>query len=134
MYQTFISGIPRPQGSKRHVGGGRMIEANKHHKGWRNTLEQHFLDAAVDPIEGAVRIRAIFNMPLPKTVKRRYPTTRSSYDVDKLCRSLLDAGSGILYHDDSQVISLNATKQYSENPGIELRVEAWEDFMRDFWG
>jgi Holliday junction resolvase RusA-like endonuclease len=32
--------------------------------------------------------------------------------VDKLCRAVLDALTGILYHDDAQVVSLNASKRY----------------------
>lgn len=33
-------------------------------------------------------------------------------DIDKLVRSILDAGTGIVYADDSQVVRLTATKTY----------------------
>jgi len=40
------------------------------------------------------------------------PSFPGKPDVDKLCRAVLDALTGILYHDDAQVISLNASKRY----------------------
>ena len=33
-------------------------------------------------------------------------------DIDKLCRAVLDSLTGIIYADDSQVVSLVATKAY----------------------
>lgn len=40
------------------------------------------------------------------------PTHPGKPDIDKLCRAVLDALTGILYHDDAQVVSLNASKRY----------------------
>ena len=37
-------------------------------------------------------------------------------DLDKLCRSVLDALTGIVFADDAQVISLYAAKVYAEEP------------------
>jgi Holliday junction resolvase RusA-like endonuclease len=33
-------------------------------------------------------------------------------DIDKLCRAVLDGLTGVIYADDSQVVSLVATKSY----------------------
>jgi Holliday junction resolvase RusA-like endonuclease len=44
-------------------------------------------------------------------------------DLDNLVKALLDACNGILYHDDSQVIEINATKEYDINPHIEIEVK-----------
>ena len=52
----------------------------------------------------------------PKTVKRIYPFVRP--DLDKLCRAVLDALTGIAYKDDQQVVSLFATKSYGERAGV----------------
>lgn len=40
------------------------------------------------------------------------PSHPGKPDIDKLCRAVLDALTGILYHDDAQVVSLNASKRY----------------------
>ena len=37
-YSWKTIGIPAPQGSKRHVGGGRMIESCKALKPWRDLI------------------------------------------------------------------------------------------------
>lgn len=42
----------------------------------------------------------------------RYPCSRTAGDIDKLSRSILDALTGIVYEDDSQVVILNARKEY----------------------
>ena len=34
----FAEGTSRPQGSKRALGNGRMIEASRHLKPWRQTV------------------------------------------------------------------------------------------------
>lgn len=38
----------------------------------------------------------------------------SSPDVDNLCKSLLDALTGILYEDDKQVVKLTTSKKYGD--------------------
>lgn len=35
-----VHGNPAPQGSKRHVGGGRMVESSKHVKPWREAVKE----------------------------------------------------------------------------------------------
>jgi len=39
-------------------------------------------------------------------------------DLDKLCRSVLDALTGIVYADDAQVISLHGRKDWSDEPAF----------------
>ena len=36
--RVFIPGVPAPQGSKRHVGGGRLVESSKKVKPWRRAV------------------------------------------------------------------------------------------------
>jgi Holliday junction resolvase RusA-like endonuclease len=43
-------------------------------------------------------------------------------DIDKLSRSVLDAITGGIVKDDSQVIILNARKEYGDKPGVLIRV------------
>jgi Holliday junction resolvase RusA-like endonuclease len=68
------------------------------------------------PLDGAVQLDLTFVLVKPKTVKRIYPFVRP--DLDKLCRAVLDALTGIAYKDDQQVVTLNANKTYGERAGV----------------
>jgi len=137
MLSVFIPGHPRPQGSKvlgrRKDGTGFMREANTKARPWRSVVIDYLKPIAADPIEGAVRVSLIFRMPQLKK-PRQYPITRSSYDIDKLSRNILDALTlaGVIY-DDSQVITLIAKKEYSERPGVSIQVEPYLEFVNRIW-
>ena len=53
-----VSGEPAPQGSKRHVGGGRMIEASKKLPPWREAVraevQRTMVERGLVPLEGPV--------------------------------------------------------------------------------
>lgn len=117
-----VQGIePAPQGSKRHVGNGRMVEASAKVKPWRFAVSQAALETGWELTADAVYVGITFLFHRPKShynskgllkpnalmVKTTKP------DIDKLCRSTLDGITGILIKDDSQVVSLMATKQYA---------------------
>jgi crossover junction endodeoxyribonuclease RusA len=40
-----VRGLPAPQGSKRHVGGGRMVESSANVKPWRADVRAAAEDA-----------------------------------------------------------------------------------------
>lgn len=61
---------------------------------------------------GAWELEIAFFMPRPKCHKKTVHHTTKP-DVDKLCRTVLDALSGVLYEDDKQVCRLSAYKTYS---------------------
>lgn len=65
------------------------------------------------PFSGPVRLEIDFFRTPPKRGNLpRYPSTRP--DIDKLARAVLDALSGVLYHDDGQVVELILTKRWGE--------------------
>tara|TARA_A200000159_G_scaffold68719_1_gene63634 strand:- start:2050 stop:2553 length:504 start_codon:yes stop_codon:yes gene_type:complete len=143
MVEIRVYGIPRPQGSKRHVGRGIMVEASKHVGQWRNDVMS--AAAAVyrgAPITGPVRLEIVFLFPRPKShfgtgrnadkLKASAPVhciTRAHGDTSKLIRSTEDAisaSSGYpVIEDDSQVVKLSCEKRYvteSESCGAYVRV------------
>ncbi|KAB8196227.1 RusA family crossover junction endodeoxyribonuclease [Nonomuraea phyllanthi] len=121
MYTITVFGTPAPQGSKRHVGKGVLVESSTRLRPWREAVKQAALDVREQTLQGplSVEIAFTFNKPksAPKT-KVTYPVTRSSGDLDKLCRAVLDAltDAGIM-RDDSQVIELIAAKGYAGEDG-----------------
>ena len=137
-----VAGLPAPQGSKRHVGNGVMIESSKALMPWREAVKWAALTAlAVEgcetpPITGPVRVVAIFKFPRPKS---HYRTGRNAHllrddapeykssapDVDKLSRSTFDAlADAGVFRNDAQIARLDATKVYSDSPGAHLVIEA----------
>lgn len=117
-----VQGVePAPQGSKRHVGNGRMVESSKKVKPWRFAVSQAALETGHEMFDGPVYVGITFLFARPKAhynskglIRPNAPFHKvSKPDIDKLCRSTLDGITGILLKDDSQVACLMATKQYA---------------------
>lgn len=123
----FARGLPKPQGSKRHVGNGVMRESARV-KPWRDTIGWTAKANRVELIPGPVSVRLIFVMPRPKRPAFRIPAVAP--DLDKLCRAVFDALSGIAYEDDRRVVEVSARKVYTDEhperrvPGVDVFVEA----------
>lgn len=119
-----VHGVPTPQGSKKHVGRGIMVESGGEKlRTWREDVKHAALDAMNGhaPFEGALEVRVTFYLPKPKTVKRDLPHVRP--DLDKLERSLLDAmGAAGVFGDDGQVTDVVKAKRYADVPGAEVIV------------
>ena len=131
---------PAPQGSKRHVGGGRLIEASKRCKPWRQAVaasaQQQMKDQQCDLLTCACSVSVVFRFKRPKahfTTNGQLKAAAPKHcvvkrnDIDKCCRSTLDALTDTVFADDSLVVSLNAEKRYcigSEPPGALITVIA----------
>jgi crossover junction endodeoxyribonuclease RusA len=135
--QLSVNGLePAPQGSKRHVGGGRMIEASKRVKPWRAAVAAE-AELTGEQIAGACAISIVFRFCRPKghfkasgdlrdTAPRHCIVKRN--DIDKCIRSTLDGlVQGGLLVDDCLVVTINAEKRYcvgAEPPGALIDVMA----------
>ena len=114
---TFtVLGTPAPQGSKRHVGHGIMVESSKKVGPWRDSVAWAARAAmesdGIAQFTGPVELTINFYLSRGKTVKRRYPTTPP--DLDKLMRSTCDGiTSSGLWRDDSQVVHSSIRKMYA---------------------
>lgn len=131
MISFKVEGIPRPQGSKRHVGGGRMIESSKHVAAWREWVRMRAAEAMAGraPFTGPVSVEAVFWFVRPKShfkgtsVRESAPLLPASRpDVDKLLRASLDAMTGIVFVDDSQVCMLLGCKEYHKQSFAEFLI------------
>lgn len=111
-------GTPATQGSKRHVGRGRMVESAKGLKPWRKAVEDAARQAAAGaaPLDGPLVAEITVTVARPKSAPKTrvtWPQTRASGDLDKLIRGVLDAvdKAGAIA-DDSRVVELTARKVY----------------------
>lgn len=126
---TFtVYGKPEPQGSTRaFVVKGRPIitSDNKKLKPWRQQVAltaQAVMDGNVYLQDAApIGVSVAFYFDRPKSVKAAAKTTKP--DIDKLLRGILDALTGIVFADDSQVIRCAATKQFDSPARAEISVE-----------
>jgi crossover junction endodeoxyribonuclease RusA len=137
--EVIVRGIPAPQGSKRHVGNGRMIESSKAVGPWREAVRGQ-TQAAMrgrPPLGGPVRVRVWFWLPRPKghygtgrntdQVRPSAPVRPSGTpDLDKLLRAILDGlTDGGAWKDDGQVVELTARKLYvlpGLTPGAKIEI------------
>jgi crossover junction endodeoxyribonuclease RusA len=126
---TFhVPGKPAPQGSKRFVGRGIMIESSREVGPWRErvALAAHNAMCGRNLLAGPITVGLAFTMPRPKSApKRSTPPAVKRPDIDKLARACLDAITGIIVGDDSQIVDLHATKRLAElgeTPGVQVTV------------
>lgn len=127
-----VYGIPQPQGSSKAFipkGWSRAIitSANAKNKPWRQQVSGMALDAmqglAIAPRASGVSVTCHFYFDRPKSVKKIGPKTTKP-DSDKLARSVLDALTGIVFEDDSQVTDLQVTKAFGSPARAELKIRA----------
>jgi len=121
---SFVAyGYPAPQGSKRHLGNGILVESSNRVKPWRTDVKEAALACTPDHWDRtcpmSVSIVCRFKRPKGHIGTRglkpsapKHPTFRSVGDSDKLARSILDAMTGVCFDDDSQVIDLTIQKRY----------------------
>lgn len=118
---------PGPQGSKRHVGNGRLIEASKKVAPWRAAVADAVAKAWLDyekfvVYEDAVEVDITFYLPRGASVRRPLPIKPP--DIDKLARSTLDGlVQGGALADDALVTELSVRKRYADSTPIGAQIE-----------
>ncbi|HLP97629.1 MAG TPA: RusA family crossover junction endodeoxyribonuclease [Sideroxyarcus sp.] len=131
MIRLRVYGDPAPQGSKRHVGNGRMVEASKKVGPWRKAVSEAVDGLALfEPLDGPLEVDVTFYVPRPRSVKRMLPHVPP--DLDKLLRGLFDALTiAGVWVDDSLVVRVYAAEFYAdiEPPGCEVSVARVEDLV-----
>lgn len=134
----YVDGRPAPQGSKKYMGhrGGKpiLLESSKSLKEWREKIAWHARQArnnvahrgVVENWPVGVQLDFYFRRPKSAPRFRRSPIVRP--DVDKLTRAVLDALTGVVFKDDSQVVGLHATKSYLDDDSTTegVRIAVWE--------
>ena len=137
---TFnVYGTPAPKGSYNAVTNGRtgmtvLIPSSRGEHAWRRSVEEAAYGAwrndmglPMPRLEGPLRVRMLFLLPRPKSVKRDLPTVKP--DLDKLSRSTWDALTSCgLIRDDARITDMTAAKRYADwwEPGALISIE-WKD-------
>ena len=124
-----VFGTPAPQGSKRHVGNGVLIESSAKVKPWRQDVRAAALEADAH-FDGPVSLTVGFLLRRPAS---HFRTGRNAHllrdsapaypgkkpDIDKLLRSTLDGlGESGIWRDDAQVVRVRAEKLYADHEPV----------------
>lgn len=128
-------GMPAPQGSKRYVGNGIMIENSPRVKPWREDVKQAALKALDETPtwnreHKQIVMHVVFTLPRPRSHYRTgkfanflrdgAPSLHSTKpDLDKLLRSTCDAlTTAGVYADDSRIVQVFAVKAYETRASL----------------
>lgn len=140
MILTFrVYGVAVPKGNMRPLmvklkATGMKVpiltESNRNVKSW-SQLVAHAANEALgqvpdaEELTEAVRLSVAFYLPRPKSLGKKSLPHLKAPDLDKLVRAVKDALTHVVYADDSQVVEVLATKQYTgdEPPHVDIRVE-----------
>ena len=135
MIEFEVPGKPRPQGSKRHVGKGRMIESSPYVAAWREMvacmahqeMQRNKLTCHPKGVPIIVYARLYFERPACHFKKSGLKSDAPLFhaqkpDVDKVSRAILDGLTGIVFADDSQVIRLDVHKNWYDRDYTIIRV------------
>jgi crossover junction endodeoxyribonuclease RusA len=131
MISFFVPGTPAPGGSKRaffnrKTGKAMVVDACAQNKPWRSDVKAFAQEAHKNgpPLQGALKLSIVFFMARPKghfgtgrnsdklkDSAPQYPTGKP--DSTKLTRSCEDALNGVLWKDDSQIVTQSISKRYT---------------------
>jgi Holliday junction resolvase RusA-like endonuclease len=132
LYVT-IPGEPIAQGRGRavRVGAGVRVVDPKRSRNWKATAQAHMREAmGTNPVpDGPVRVEIDAVWPPQGPPRKRHPRPEAwrpkSPDADNVAKAVLDAGNGVLWLDDRQVVDLRIMKTHAAQgapPRVVVRV------------
>lgn len=107
---------------------------------YENLIKSCFIEAeakqnGIFPLEAGtpveMLITAYFKPPLSQSLKKQRMMLRNEIqplkkpDMDNIVKVVADALNGLAYHDDTQICSLGATKVYSREEGLQVRIREY---------
>lgn len=134
MIEFIIPGDPVPQGRPRAGRAGRRIvmydpKESREYKRYVSLIARQHAPKTL--LKGPLSVEMKIYRKIPKSTTKKdralisegikRPVTKP--DTDNYTKSVLDALNGIIYKDDSQVTDLYASKYYSDNPRVELKIQ-----------
>lgn len=137
--QFFVPGIPKPAGSKRgfYIASIKRVvitDANPNSKDWKTDVKHAAQQAYSGPLlDVPLSVRFTFFVQRPKghygsgknakAIKASAPPFPTSKpDLLKLARGVEDAMTGIIYRDDSLIVSEKLLKRYADAPGVMIEI------------
>ena len=136
MISFTIEGEPRGKGRPRFTKGGRVYtpkETSEYEKAaalaYKSGSGGRYFDKLV-PVR--IAVTAYYGIPESAGLRKRERMMdgevkpQKKPDLDNVIKIVMDALNGVAYHDDAQVVSVEARKLYSMNPRVEVTVGRME--------
>ncbi len=133
MIEFTIYGEPVAQGRPRFARRGKFTQAydppdSREYKKYVKLLASQ--NRPHTPIEGPVELKLLIYRPLLKSMSKKKKAAAvagalrpiKKPDVDNVAKGIMDAMTGIIWADDKQVVGLQVSKYYSEQPRVEVQV------------
>ena len=135
MVNFMVEGTPVPKGRPRFARRGKFVSTYSP----KTTVdyETKVAEAAKlamgssEPLETPVGAYIYITLPIPASYSKKRkqdclsgnerPTKKS--DIDNYCKAVFDGMNGIVFLDDSQIVSLHSTKVYGTIGMVEVMVK-----------
>ena len=130
-----VEGNPVPKGRPRFARRGKFVSTYSP----KTTVDYETLVStsakqamgATEPLETPLAAYIYITLPIPASYSKKRtaaclsgeerPTKRS--DIDNYCKAIFDGMNGIVYVDDSQIVSLHSTKRYGTVGMVEILIK-----------
>ena len=136
MIDFVIIGEPKGKGRPRFRSRGKFVQTytDEATATYENLVKLSFINSDSSPYLNGEQLCCKMNIyqPIPKSTSKRlrkemldenvFPTKKP--DIDNVVKSIFDALNKVAFNDDTQIISLNVRKFYSETPRVEVTI--WE--------
>lgn len=135
MISFFVYGNPVAQGRPRfaRVGKGVRTYDPAKSRNWKQDVKWQAIENKVKLMDGPLELRLVFYLLRPKGHygKRGLRPSAPAHhtkkpDVDNMVKGVKDGLKGICYRDDSQIVRLEAIKEYGEQPGVKVAISEAE--------
>ena len=135
MVRFMVLGTPVPKGRPRFARRGKFVStySPKTTVDYESKVSESAKLAmgASEPLETPVGAYIYITLPVPASYSKKRtqaclsgeerPTKKS--DIDNYCKAIFDGMNGIVFVDDSLVVSLHATKVYGTIGMVEVMVK-----------
>jgi Holliday junction resolvase RusA-like endonuclease len=135
MVTFMVEGTPIPKGRPRFARRGKFVStySPKTTVDYESKVSESAKLAmgASEPLETPVGAYIYITLPVPASYSKKRteaclsgqerPTKKS--DIDNYCKAIFDGMNGIVFLDDSLVVSLHATKVYGTVGMVEVMVK-----------
>ncbi|MQS88260.1 RusA family crossover junction endodeoxyribonuclease [Lactobacillus salsicarnum] len=127
-----IPGTPVPAARPRVTRWGTYTPPKyKAYKDGVSKLFQETIDHVVFEEGLPLKMTLKFYRPIQKTGSKKFKSQKANHellptikpDLDNYIKAILDGLNGLAWHDDNQITTINATKDYDDNPRVEIEIE-----------
>lgn len=123
-FHLFIRGNPVPQGRPKFFRRDNFVGAYdpKKSKSWKEIIYYRAMAGGAQVQEGPLYLILHFKLQKPKTLSKTVQHHVKRPDLDNLIKAVKDGLKGVCYKDDCQIIRIAATKEYGDNPGVDIQI------------